>query len=141
MLSAKTIRQALKRQTESRIYERGVGYFRDGMVSKWSAKENPEKATVTIEGEVEGNDIYDVSLKFVAKTETFVAIDCTCPYDDNCKHAVALGLTYAESLKDTTKNMAPAVKQPDVSISTKTSSSLDEARLRQALKELGLSTE
>ena len=141
MLSAKTIRQALKRQTESRIYERGVGYFRDGMVGKWSAKENPGKTTVTIEGEVEGNDIYDVSLEFVAKTETFVAIDCTCPYDDNCKHAVALGLTYAESLKDTTKNMAPAVKQPDVSISTKTSSSLDEARLRQALKELGLSTE
>ncbi|MDH5684716.1 MAG: SWIM zinc finger family protein [candidate division WOR-3 bacterium] len=64
------------------IYERGVGYYEDGMVKNILELGNVIKA------EVEGSqsDRYKVKIIF---SQDGIRCSCTCPYEGTCKHIVA----------------------------------------------------
>ena len=83
-------------------YERGVRYFEQGRVAKWSASENELSGTVV------GSDEYVARLYTNGKQLGF---DCTCPVGDRgqaCKHVVALGLTFLADQQPT----APRTEAP-----------------------------
>lgn len=110
MPTKSTFRRALRNAVESHIYGRGQQYYRDGLVGEWSSSETAAKAGILrISGQVIGGDIYDVTLNFDVEHEEFTELTCTCPYWDACKHSVALGLAFADSLqKDFTPPAATA---------------------------------
>ena len=83
--------QIQERCTEQ-SYMRGLDYFHAGAIG------NPILCGYTLSGTCEGTDIdpYRVTVEL---TPTGIATaDCSCPYDwgGDCKHIVALLLTYAE---------------------------------------------
>ena len=83
--------QIQQRCTEQ-SYIRGVDYFHTGAIG------NATLHGHTLSGTCEGTDIdpYHVTVEL---TPTGIAtVDCSCPYDwgGDCKHIVALLLTYAE---------------------------------------------
>lgn len=79
-----------------------------------------------IAGTVRGSENYDVSFVYDPQNEEFEEADCSCPYGAICKHIVALGLAYAESLSQHEGNV------PAVNVST------DE--LKRMLDAIGLAT-
>lgn len=74
----------------STIYSRGSTYYKNGMVRRAWAYEDGD-----ISGLVDGSDDepYEVDLVInpARRTKKLTSI-CTCPYEDQCKHAVALAL-------------------------------------------------
>ncbi|RPH37553.1 hypothetical protein EHM92_02380, partial [bacterium] len=97
MVSAHTIRDALRDITSPVIYRRGVEYYRDGLVERWQVEE--EDGFLFVTGKVRGSKRYEVTLEFDTENEVFGELWCSCPYDEICKHIVALGLEYADSLE------------------------------------------
>ena len=74
-------------------YERGVRYFEQQRVARWSASDT------AVEGVVVGGAEYVVRLFTNGKQ---LGYDCTCPVGGRgqaCKHVVALGLTYLADLQ------------------------------------------
>ena len=141
MLSSDTIKQALKQKTEPHIYNRGLDYFRNGQVRKWSVKDSG--GILIVEGTVEGGEIYDVELGFDIVKERFIKLECSCPYWDVCKHTVALGLAFADSLAvGAITSKVPEARDVWVEeVKSETDSSVDEIRVRNALRDLGLAAE
>ena len=141
MLSSNVIKQALKEETEPQIYSRGLDYFRRGLVRKLSAKDSD--GILIIKGTVEGGENYHVKLEFNLDGERFVELECDCPYWDVCKHAVALGLAFADSLGRGDGNFkAPmAADVRSQGIEKKINSRIDETGVRQAPQDLGLAAE
>ncbi|MFA5830363.1 MAG: DEAD/DEAH box helicase [Candidatus Paceibacterota bacterium] len=128
MLTAESVRRAIRREVESKIYTRGDEYFRHGYVKKWLAEKNDDGDSVVITGDIRGSEMYDVFLEFNIARETFDEISCSCPYYDNCKHAVSLALAYAESLKKEAQAKSMEPKN-------------EETILREALRNLGISAD
>ncbi|MEW6201235.1 MAG: DUF6880 family protein [bacterium] len=89
------ITQALLRQMAGeRSYERGVGYFKGGLVGSIAIDGNEARA------KVEGTRTYRVRLWV---DEDGVNGECTCPaYNDAgfCKHCVAVGLSVIDAKED-----------------------------------------
>lgn len=91
----KKLEHQLKDIAGSKVFYRGQAYFDQGSVGKIriSAIGNSDK--IKIRAIVEGGDLYDTSILFNLKTNTFTRPDCDCPYDwGDCKHGVALGLKF-----------------------------------------------
>ena len=67
------------------IVDRGVGYFRNGLVKELERVSQSKWTAV-----VSGSDLYNVEIKF--KGREIVNWDCDCPYDWGpvCKHVVAV---------------------------------------------------
>ncbi len=76
------------------VFQRGEAYYRDGMVLDISNKENLN----TVEAEVEGTELY--KLEFYLEDREVWAT-CDCPYDDVCKHMVAVLLQIVHEDLDT----------------------------------------
>ena len=140
MLSPKTIQRALKNETEPHIYSRGVSYFQGGRVLQWQAGDDQEDDTINITGKVRGSDMYTVIMEFDTRDETFVDLVCTCPYGDVCKHIVAVGLTFAESLRNGRRN-SDIIDVQAMDVQKNTDMQTDDMRLRTALEELGISSD
>lgn len=139
-ISKKVFRKALKRAAQPRIFSRGLWYFRYGRVKEWSAKEDATGKAWIITGKVKGGRIYDVSLGYDPEAEKFFDVACACPYEGVCKHIVALGLAFAESLNEQVKSVevSRTKSATDEPINDKIA---DEGSLRRALKSLGLAAE
>jgi uncharacterized Zn finger protein len=78
----------LQRATDSRSWERGVGYFEDGRVGSLMVDGG------VIHARVAGNEDYRVQLWM---EDGQVEGECSCPMGDDgvfCKHCVAVGLTF-----------------------------------------------
>jgi len=82
---------------DGRIFSRGEEYFQEGLVDSVEMIDNN-----TIMGIVLGNDRYEVTISL--DSEEDIICDCTCPYDFNCKHAVALLLQWISVKKNFNKN-------------------------------------
>lgn len=85
---------SLRQMAGGRSYERGKGYFRDGLVGSIGIDGNEARA------KVEGTRTYRVRLWV---DEDGVDGECTCPaYADSgfCKHCVAVGLSVMEAAKE-----------------------------------------
>ena len=98
MLSESTVRTALKYIVSPDVYSRGFQYFRGGAVREWSATDEDDGISL-ISGVVSGGEEYDVTIDFDRIAGEISDISCTCPYEDTCKHVVALGLVFGESLR------------------------------------------
>ncbi len=92
------IRKAIRDKVDSRIYTRGLEYFRLGKVKKWSVVEDELRGVFIILGEVAGTKNYTAILEFDAINMTVSEMRCSCPYGDSCKHAVAIGLAFVDHL-------------------------------------------
>lgn len=91
-------RKNLKSHFDSHIYHRGESYYRSGHVESLKAFTTKNEGQLALRGEVVGSDDYHVSFVFDLKNGQFNRFDCSCPYGANCKHEVALGLEFLESL-------------------------------------------
>ena len=67
------------------IFERGLGYFREGRVT------NVIKFRGRLIGEVSGTVGYTTEVDLDS-----LGCDCSCPYGGNCKHGVAVLLQYSD---------------------------------------------
>ena len=67
------------------IFERGLGYFREGRVT------NVIKFRGRLIGEVSGTHGYTTEVDL-----NNLGCDCSCPYGGNCKHGVAVLLQYSD---------------------------------------------
>ena len=79
----------------TKIISRGTSYQKSGYV---------RELAVTRDGSllawVRGTDNYATSVSFIKGR---LSSDCTCPYDGNCKHAVAVVLEYLDQLQKNNK--------------------------------------
>lgn len=76
MLSSEIIKRAIRNKVQSRIYSRGLDYFRRGRVGTWSVKEAPADDGLIISGEVEGSEPYEVELEYNIESQEFSGIEC-----------------------------------------------------------------
>ena len=84
--------QIQERCTE-RSYMRGLEYFHDGAI------ENPVLHGYTLSGTCEGTDMDPYRVTIELMPTGIASTYCSCPYDwgGDCKHIVALLLTYVEA--------------------------------------------
>ncbi|MFN7251746.1 MAG: SWIM zinc finger domain-containing protein [Anaerobacillus sp.] len=80
----------LENNFQSRIKERGLHYFYDGKVTKLDLVNDKLSATVT------GTTLYDVEVNL----ENLSLSHCTCPYENMCKHLVAVLMELKKLLDD-----------------------------------------
>lgn len=85
----------LRSHFESRIFSRGREYVRDGSVGNIK-QTSQSTGHLHIHAVVQGSDVYETDMLFDPEQGEFDTFDCTCPYEDNCKHAAALGLVFIE---------------------------------------------
>lgn len=78
---------------DSKIYGRGEEYFEEGLV-----KESELIDEKTLIGTVVGNATYRVTVSIDSDGD--IICDCSCPCDFNCKHAVALLLSWIKNKVD-----------------------------------------
>jgi len=140
MAVAQDIRQALREEASPQIYARGSDYFRAGRVSKLSVDEDFSEAIIAVTGKVKGNNLYKVEVDFDFDGESVATAFCNCPFEGECcKHVVALGLAYAESLeRENKKGVSPRAKKRTIATDADAD---DEARMREALRNLGIAAE
>ena len=140
MITSSVVKKALKQEVESYIYSRGLSYFKGGRVGKWLVEEDRVDGVIVITGKVRGSRVYEVLLEFDIKAEIFLELECTCPYGDVCKHIVALTLVFADSLTDVSQSRG--IRDTEI-IEANLGGDLpsDEIRIRQALRDLGISVE
>lgn len=76
----------MKLLCSKQVFERGLGYFRQGRVS------NTQVHGLTLRGEVEGTEPtnYKVIIEYEKKGR--LISECSCPFDleEFCKHSIAL---------------------------------------------------
>jgi uncharacterized Zn finger protein len=87
----------LERWAGRDIVSRGQSYQRSGYVHNLIC--TPQgKLTAQVRGSI---GIYTTQVTLIA--DGVLTSKCTCPYDDTCKHAVAVVLEYLETLKEHSK--------------------------------------
>src|SRR3989344_1232027 len=83
----------LRSHFESHIFSRGREYVRNGAVGK--VRTTPQSSGhLHIHAIVRGSDRYETDILFSPDMDSFASFECSCPYDDNCKHSAALGLAF-----------------------------------------------
>ena len=148
MLDSRSVIRALKSEAEPHIYARGRDYIRRRLVKEWSAEEGEDGQSVEVTGRVRGSDLYEVTLNFAFNGED-CSFECSCPYDDTCKHIVALGLTFAQSMGNEQEpthrahsprpriiDMSPTEREP-----RQAGEVTDAAFLRRMLGDMGLASD
>jgi len=83
----------LERWAGRTIVARGKNYQSDGNVSELVYDSTRESLTAQVSGS------YDYTTQVRLTQEGSLSSRCTCPYDDTCKHAVAVVLEYLEQVK------------------------------------------
>lgn len=83
---------SLRARTTTKTFNRGQEYHRSGMIS------GIEKDGETIYGECQGSEDIDYEVEVRIRGNEIIEADCSCPYEmeGDCKHIVALVLTYIE---------------------------------------------
>ncbi len=74
----------------ARTASKGLDYFQEKRVEGWSYQNG------VIYGTVEGTSVYRSKVK-LSKTGEIISSSCSCPLGGDCKHCVALFLTYKEA--------------------------------------------
>src|SRR3989344_1697175 len=85
----------LRSHFESHIFSRGREYVRNGAVG--TVRTTPQSTGhLHIHAVVRGSDEYETNILFSPDAGSFDSFECSCPYDDNCKHSAALGIAFTE---------------------------------------------
>ncbi len=92
-------REKLKKHFDVSIFGRGLSYYNQKRVDTFRAFP-AQKDKIEIRGEITGSDAYNASFVFDLRKGEFSGFDCTCPYYDNCKHSVALGLEFLNAQEE-----------------------------------------
>ena len=119
---------ALQQEVDELTYRRGLDYYRAGRVGFWAAR-NTSPDVVRINGTVAGTEEYETSLTYNTEEQVFTLLDCSCPMGTACKHAVALGLTYAHAAK------------PSGEVEASTRLPTETEQIKEKLKLVGLSAD
>jgi len=87
---------AIRGRATDTSFERGYDYYRDGAVLEVARRGNRLLA------EVEGSSYEPYQVSITLSEHGIVDADCTCPYDwgGDCKHIVAVLLTYIRSSEE-----------------------------------------
>ncbi|MED3645341.1 SWIM zinc finger family protein [Halalkalibacterium halodurans] len=80
-LSIEYVQHLLNKKFQSYIAERGKRYHEEGKVINFSVQSNNR-----IEAQVDGTHLYHVTVVL----DDFGLSNCTCPYEDYCKHMAAV---------------------------------------------------
>jgi superfamily II DNA or RNA helicase len=129
------LQKSLRQMVESKIYSRGLEYYRDGLVGKLNISQELDQ--IKISATVSGSDNYDTEIFCDSESGEFSDSECDCPYDwGTCKHVAALGLKFiAESQNKIIEVESFREKKPAI-----TSKDVVEI-LREKLRSIGLDTE
>ena len=123
-------RQNLENIVPERIFWRGEDLYNEGAVQKVVVSERK------IAAKIEGSRLYSVEAELTGDGFLF---SCTCPYDDFCKHRIALGLWMIDHKKKLAKmKPEPESVAPEVNIKKllkKASAEQKEQFLTEALME------
>ncbi len=103
---------------EPHIFSRGKSYFREGLVDKLVV-ETQKSGILQVTAVVYGSEEYETSLSF-NPGRSFSGFECTCPYDDLCKHSAAVGLAFIEHYAKEAKKDTPRVHEAVVVAGTAT---------------------
>ena len=121
----------LKNWAGQKIFRRGLEYFQQNRVSNLNIAKDGK-----LSGSVKGRKKYTAALYL--DEEDNLAGDCTCPYDDICKHIVALALYARNSLQVETPDSHS--EDPDLSLDLESDAeaapALSLAKLSRALARL-----
>ncbi|MEA1937067.1 MAG: DEAD/DEAH box helicase [Patescibacteria group bacterium] len=110
------LRSNLRRIVESKIYNRGMGYYHSGhhLQSLRIFLFGSSKSKIEIRGEVKGTDDYKSSLVFDLRNGKFNDLDCNCPYGSYCKHSITVGLKFIELFEEFLEKVSEDVLEADV---------------------------
>ena len=108
------LREQLKNLAGQTIYQRGVSYFRMGAVERIHAVCRDDADIIIISGEVSGAEDYQTELVFDMEKDEFSGLECSCPYEFICKHAVALGLAFTEMYEECEDDYLEIKSYPDL---------------------------
>ncbi len=89
---AKLTRNGLEKWVGTRIFDRGQDYQKRGLVQNL-ARDSDGKLLAW----VQGSSRY--ATRVALRGRNTLVSDCTCPYWDTCKHAVAVVLEYLEKVR------------------------------------------
>ncbi len=103
----KGLEHELRDSFEPHIFSRGKNYFQEGLVGKLNV-ETQKDGILQVTAVVYGSEEYETSLSFNPDA-SFSGFECTCPYDDLCKHSAAVGLAFIEQYGKEPKKDAPRV--------------------------------
>lgn len=96
--AAEVFLKKLRQLFDARVFQRGQGYFRQNRVKHIEVSERGQD--VIVAGTVRGSRMYHTTLILDPRTGEVTDMTCTCPYEFACKHAAALGMAYADMLKE-----------------------------------------
>ncbi|MBI5004113.1 DEAD/DEAH box helicase [Candidatus Kaiserbacteria bacterium] len=91
------LRKEIELMADRDVYARGKHYIKNRLVG--AIDENHDDESLLLEADVFGSRTYRTSLSIDPTLGTIENYSCTCPYDDFCKHMVALGLVFLEKEK------------------------------------------
>ncbi len=111
----------IKSETDSGSYQRGLAYFKSGMVEHLKIIQ-ARKSAVVLYSEVEGSGYHPYEQNIsIYQEHGEIEIDgnCSCPVGYNCKHVVASCLQYLlmNNVVAADKSTGRAIKQVDASLS------------------------
>lgn len=128
-----TEKQIRERATKS-SFERGEAYYQEGRVGAFTYRDDVLQAVV----EGSGGASYQVEITLIGSV--IVSATCTCPYDGegDCKHIVAVLLTFVRHQDTDSRVSAPAPQSPDELLKQMTADQLRKVidMLRQQKPEL-----
>lgn len=95
-LDKNELKAELKENVDHEIYVRGVDYYRRGKVESITVSEGEEETDLIIGGRISGTRSYKAEMVFDLEENNFYDMECSCPYGEECKHSVALGLKFID---------------------------------------------
>ncbi len=89
-------------------YQRGQIYASEGRALIETVENQPEANKTTLKSKVQGSRWYRQSIAIKATPKLFIGGTCSCPVGYNCKHVVAVLLTYLDT-PEPKETVAPIV--------------------------------
>lgn len=97
----------IRQRASAQSFQKGVDYYRSGAIFNPSWQETPD--SIMLLGNCEGSSGSTYSIRVQLGSTGIQDAVCTCPYDwgGDCKHIIALLLTYLNRREDFTQMARP----------------------------------
>ncbi|MFN3712996.1 MAG: SNF2-related protein [Alcanivoracaceae bacterium] len=102
----------IRRHFSPAVFQRGRDYFASGKVMDLQVMDEGEGFVVQARVKGSGRKPYEVGVWLSRYDSEKIATLCSCPYEYDCKHGVAMLLALDEQLRNVTRTESPAKVDP-----------------------------
>jgi len=95
-IASEKIQEQLLNVVPYRVFQRGQQYYEKKTSVRDIIIEKNGNLSLIISATVRGTELYTVDFSFSLQDGVFDLEDCTCPFEETCKHSVALVLVFAD---------------------------------------------